>query len=206
MDVHSIREQLRLRTIYDLPLRVTFYARVSTDKYEQANSLKNQMDYFEEMIKSNTKWTYVQGYVDEGISGTSVNKRDSFLKMIYDAKQHKFDFVITKEISRFSRNTLDSIKYTQELLSYGVGILFQSDNINTLYPDFTISKTPSGTIATRFSLFLISLTNPTTINTTPFLPLWGLSHYTASAERCKFIFGEARASWIHEIFTNKAQQ
>ena len=72
---------------------------------------------------------------DEGISGTSTKNRDSFLRMITDAKAGRFDFIITKEISRFSRSTLDSIRYTQELLEHDVGVLFQNDNINTLDSD-----------------------------------------------------------------------
>lgn len=148
MDLYTIRNELNAgRTIYDLNLRVTYYARVSTEKDEQVHSLKNQIEYYSDYIKRNQKWTYVEGYIDEGISGTSVNKRESFLKMISDAKLGKFDFIITKEISRFSRNTLDSIKYTQELLSYGVGVLFQSDNINTLMPDAELRLTIMSSIA-----------------------------------------------------------
>lgn len=135
------------KSIYELPLRVTYYARVSTDKDEQLNSLQNQIKYYSDFITSNKNWTYIEGYIDEGISGTSVNKRDSFLKMIDDAKLGKFDFIITKEISRFSRNTLDSIKYTQELLQNGVGVLFQSDNINTLLPDSELRLTIMSSIA-----------------------------------------------------------
>ena len=123
------------KSIFDLPLRVTFYARVSTDKDEQRGSLENQVQYYTELIQSRPVWTYVPGYVDEGISGTSTKKRDSFLRMIQDAKAGRFDFIITKEISRFSRSTLDSIRYTQELLEHDVGVLFQNDNINTLDPD-----------------------------------------------------------------------
>jgi len=123
------------KTIFDLPLRVTFYARVSTDKDEQLNSLENQVQYYTQFIQEKRNWTYVQGYVDEGISGTSTKKRDSFLRMIADAKAGRFDFIITKEISRFSRSTLDSIQYTQELLEHDVGVLFQNDNINTLDSD-----------------------------------------------------------------------
>ena len=125
----------RGRTIFDLPLRVTFYARVSTDKDEQRNSLENQVQYYTELIHSKANWTYVPGYIDEGISGTSTKKRDHFLQMIEDAKAGRFDFIITKEISRFSRSTLDSIQYTQELLEHDVGVLFQNDNINTLDSD-----------------------------------------------------------------------
>jgi len=148
MDLYEIRNALNSgKTIYDLKLSVTYYARVSTEKDEQAHSLKNQVEYFSGFISRNTNWTYVEGYIDEGLSGTSVTKRESFLKMISDAKLKKFDFIITKEISRFSRNTLDSIKYTQELLSYGVGVLFQSDNINTLMPDAELRLTIMSSIA-----------------------------------------------------------
>jgi len=95
----------------------------------------------------NPKWTYIDGYIDEALSGTSVSKRESFLKMIEDAKRGNFDFIVTKEISRFSRNTLDSIRYTQELLVAGVGVLFQSDNINTLMPDSELRLTIMSSIA-----------------------------------------------------------
>lgn len=136
MNVLWIRNEMRNgKTIFDLPLRVTFYARVSTDKDEQLNSLENQVQYYTELIHSKPNWTYVEGYIDEGISGTSTKRRDSFLRMIADAKAGRFDFIITKEISRFSRSTLDSIKYTQELLEHDVGVLFQNDNINTLDSD-----------------------------------------------------------------------
>ena len=136
MNILKIRNELRNgKSIFDIPLRVTFYARVSTDKEEQLNSLENQVQYFTEFIRSRPNWTYVEGYVDEGISGASTKKRDNFLRMIADAKAGLFDFIITKEISRFSRSTLDSIRYTQELLEHDVGVLFQNDNINTLDSD-----------------------------------------------------------------------
>ena len=136
MNVLRIRNEMRNgKTIFDLPLRVTFYARVSTDKDEQLNSLENQVQYYTELIQSKPNWIYIEGYVDEGISGTSTKKRDSFNRMIADAKAGRFDFIITKEISRFSRSTLDSIQYTQQLLEYDVGVLFQNDNINTLDSD-----------------------------------------------------------------------
>jgi Site-specific recombinases, DNA invertase Pin homologs len=136
MEVRKIRAEMRMgRSIFDLPLRVTFYARVSTEKYEQLSSLENQVQYYTELIQSKPNWIYIEGYIDEGISGTSTKKRDSFNRMIADAEAGRFDFIITKEISRFSRSTLDSIKYTQELLEHNVGVLFQNDNINTLDTD-----------------------------------------------------------------------
>ena len=136
MEVRKIRAEMRNgRSFYDMPLRVTFYARVSTDQDEQINSLENQVQYYTELIQSKPNWRFVPGYVDEGISGGSTKKRDNFNRMIRDAKAGMFDFIITKEISRFSRSTLDSIKYTQELLDYNVGVFFQNDNINTLDTD-----------------------------------------------------------------------
>ena len=114
MDIRRIRAEMAVgRSIFDLPLRVTFYARVSTDQDEQLNSLENQVQYYTELIKSKKNWTFVPGYIDEGISGTTTRRRDDFNRMIRDAKAGLFDFIITKEISRFSRSTLDSIKYTQ---------------------------------------------------------------------------------------------
>ena len=136
MEVRKIRAEMRNgRPFYDMPLRVTFYARVSTDQDEQINSLENQVQYYTELIQSKPNWKFVPGYVDEGISGGSTKKRDNFNRMIRDAKAGMFDFIITKEISRFSRSTLDSIRYTQELLDYNVGVFFQNDNINTLDTD-----------------------------------------------------------------------
>ena len=98
MNVLRIRNEMRNgKTIFDLPLRVTFYARVSTDKDEQINSLENQVQYYTELIQSKLNWTFIPGYIDEGISGTSTKKRDSFLRMIADAKAGRFDFIITWE-------------------------------------------------------------------------------------------------------------
>ena len=125
MDIKKAREDLRKgKTIYDMNLRVGYYARVSTDKDDQLNSLENQQKYFEEMIMENKNWTLTRGYIDEGISGTAVKNRDSFLKMIEDATIGKVDLILTKEISRFSRNTVDSIKYTEYLLKNGVIVYF----------------------------------------------------------------------------------
>ena len=136
MDIIKARQELTLgKTIYDMKLRVVDYGRVSTDKEDQLNSLENQVNYFNDMISAVKNWTHVGSYSDEGISGTQVSKREQFLKMIEDARLGKFDLLVTKEISRFSRNTLDSIHYTQLLHSYGVVVYFISDNIQTINPD-----------------------------------------------------------------------
>jgi len=136
MDIVKARGELVLgKTIYDMNLRAVDYGRVSTDKDDQINSLENQVNYFNDMIDDIKSWTHVGSYVDEGISGTQVRKRDDFLRMIEDARLGKFDVILTKEVSRFARNTIDSISYTQLLLKYGVVVIFISDNINTIYPD-----------------------------------------------------------------------
>ena len=147
MDVHSIRQQMKFKSIYDIPLRATFYARVSSEKDEQLNSLDNQISYYRNFIKKNSNWEFVEGYIDEGLSGMSTKKRENFHNMISDAKAGLFDLVITKEITRFARNTLDSIKYTRDLISYGVGVFFQNDNINTLDEDSELRLTLMSGIA-----------------------------------------------------------
>lgn len=136
MRFYKVREEvLQGKTITSLPLRVVYYARVSTETDEQLNSLDNQIDFFEDYIKSNENWTFIKGYVDEGISGSSVKKRKNFLRMIEDAKAGYFDLIVTKEVSRFSRNLADSIKYIQELMANDVGIYFQSNGLNTYDPN-----------------------------------------------------------------------
>lgn len=148
MDLYTVRNNIMKGVpLQELNLRVCFYARVSTDKDEQLHSLQSQISFFNDYISKVPNWKFVGSYIDEGISGTLVKKREEFLKMNRDAKRHKFDLILTKEISRFSRNTLDSIKYTQELLSNGVGVYFLNDNINTILPDSELRLTLMSSIA-----------------------------------------------------------
>ena len=147
MDIHTARQQLKTRSIYDLPLRVTFYARVSSESDEQLNSLGNQVQYYGDLIRRNRAWTYVDGYIDEGLSAATTKKRENFHRMIDDGKAGLFDLIITKEITRFARNTLDSIQYTRDLLNAGVAVFFQNDNINTLDEDSELRLTIMSGIA-----------------------------------------------------------
>jgi len=147
MDIHEVRQQLRMKSIYDIPLRVTYYARVSSESDEQLNSLDNQIRYYEDLIRKNMAWTFVPGYIDEGLSGISTRKRENFNRMVEEAAEDRFDLIITKEISRFARNTLDSIQFTRQLLSYGVGVFFQNDNINTLDEDSELRLSIMSSIA-----------------------------------------------------------
>ena len=148
MDLYTVRNNIMKGVpLQELNLRVCFYARVSTDKDEQLHSLQSQISFFNEYISKVPNWCFIGSYIDEGISGTQVKKREEFLRMIEDAKRHKFDLILTKEISRFSRSTLDSIMYTQELLSNGVGVYFLNDNINTILPDSELRLTMMSSIA-----------------------------------------------------------
>lgn len=147
MDIFNTRQKLRSCSIYDLPLRVTFYARVSTEKDAQLNSLDNQISFYSNFIQRNPNWEYVEGYVDEGLSAISTDKRENFHRMITDGENGEFDLIVTKEISRFARNTLDSIRFTRELLNHGVAVFFQNDNINTLDEDSELRLTIMSSIA-----------------------------------------------------------
>ena len=147
MDIHDIRQQLRTKSLYDIPLRVTYYARVSSESDEQLNSLGNQIQYYEDFIRRNAAWTFVPGYIDEGLSGISTKRRENFNRMIDDAADDTFDLIITKEISRFARNTLDSIQFTRQLLGCGVGVFFQNDNINTFDEDSELRLSIMSSIA-----------------------------------------------------------
>ena len=127
--------------------RVVAYCRVSTDKDDQVNSLISQKKYFKEYIERNPDWELIDLYVDEGISGTNTKKRLAFNKMIIDAENNRFDLIVTKEISRFARNTLDSIFYTRKLKDLNIGVLFLNDNINTIEPDAELRLTIMSSIA-----------------------------------------------------------
>ena len=123
------------RKIQHTKRKVAAYCRVSTDNEDQANSFESQQRYFRQYIERNSDWELYEVFADEGISGTNTKKRKEFNRMIACAKNGDFDLIVTKEISRFARNTLDSIFYTRDLKKHGVGVIFMNDNINTLDGD-----------------------------------------------------------------------
>ena len=114
-----------------MPLRVAAYCRVSTDREDQAHSLHSQQTYFRAYIEHHDDWALAQVYADEGISGTSTRRREAFNRMVRDADAGKFDLILTKEVSRFARNTVDTLEYTRHLKQNGIGIIFINDNIDT---------------------------------------------------------------------------
>lgn len=128
-------------------LNVAAYCRVSTDKDDQANSFESQKRYFEEYINRNPDWELTEIYADEGLTGTTTKKRKAFNKMISDAHLGKFDRVLTKEVSRFARNTVDTLQFTRELKAINIGVLFMLDNIDTLAPDGELRLTIMASLA-----------------------------------------------------------
>ena len=116
-------------------LRVAAYCRVSTEEEEQQSSYEAQCTYYTDKIMTNPEWTMAGIFADEGITGTSTKKRDDFNRMIRKCRQKKIDLILTKSISRFARNTLDSLKYIRALKELGIGIIFEKENINTLEMD-----------------------------------------------------------------------
>lgn len=112
--------------------RVAAYARVSTEQDEQQNSYEAQIEYYDGYIKSKPEWEFIGIYADEGISGTGVKNRDGFNRMIEDAMNGKIDLILTKSISRFSRNTVDSLSVTRQLKGRGVEVYFEKENISSM--------------------------------------------------------------------------
>lgn len=116
-------------------LRVAAYCRVSTDSEEQLTSYEAQRTYYTDKIMSNPEWTMAGLFADEGITGTSAQKRPEFLRMICQCRQKKIDLILTKSVSRFARNTVDSLKYVRILKELGIAVFFEEQNINTLDAD-----------------------------------------------------------------------
>ena len=128
-------------------LRVAAYCRVSTEEEEQQSSYEAQCNYYTDKIMTNPEWTMAGIFADEGITGTSTKKRDDFNRMIRKCRQKKIDLILTKSISRFARNTLDTIRYTRMLRAMGIGIYFEKENINTLDMDSEMLVTMLGAFA-----------------------------------------------------------
>lgn len=124
--------RIEVRKKENQKIRVAAYARVSTSQEEQLISLEAQKQHYENYIKSHPGWEYVGIYYDEGISGTKTEKREGLLQMLTDCRQGKIDFIVVKSISRFSRNTVDSIQIVRELCGLGIPMYFEKENINTL--------------------------------------------------------------------------
>ena len=128
-------------------LRVAAYCRVSTKEEDQANSYEAQKEYYTDKIMSNPAWTMAAIFADKGITGTSVKKREDFMRMIRHCRQKKIDVVLTKSVSRFARNTVDCLYYTRALKELGIAVIFEKENINSLEEDSELRITLSGAFA-----------------------------------------------------------
>lgn len=134
---HKVRQQVR----------VAAYCRVSTDDEEQLTSYEAQQSYYKNKILSTPNWTFAGIFADEGITGTSARKRPEFLRMIQQCKRKKIDLILTKSISRFSRNTVDCLNYIRMLKALGVAVIFEKENINTLTAESEMMLTLLGAFA-----------------------------------------------------------
>ena len=206
MTLYEMKQELLFgKTIFDLPLRVVYYARVSTEKEEQINSLENQVSFFENYIRKNANWTFIRGYVDEGISGTTSLKREQFMQMIDNSQKDEFDLIVAKEVSRFSRDTIDSLYYTRKLLEYDVCVYFLSDNIITASNDGELRLTIMSSMAqdevrkiserTKFG-FKRAIEKGTVLGTNN---IWGYKK-----EKGKLVIDEMEAPLIRTIFETYA--
>ena len=128
-------------------LRVAAYCRVSTDSDEQLTSYQNQLAYYTDKIMKNPDWTMAGLFADEGITGTSVKSRKEFLRMIRQCRQGKIDLILTKSVSRFARNTVDTLEYTRELRGLGIPVIFEEQNINSIHSESEFLITIHGAFA-----------------------------------------------------------
>ncbi|MDU6200197.1 MAG: recombinase family protein [Flavonifractor plautii] len=128
-------------------LRVAAYCRVSTDSEEQLSSYENQLSYYTEKIMKEPGWTMAGVFADEGITGTSTCKRKEFLRMIRQYRQGKIDMILAKSVSRFACNTVDTLNFTRELRSLGIPVVFEEQNINSIYPESEFLITLHGAFA-----------------------------------------------------------
>lgn len=115
-------------------LNVTYYARVSTENPEQEDSYERQKEHYTQKILANPNWNFVEGYADWGVTGTRADARENFMRMIEDCRAGKIDRILVKSVSRFARNTVDTLNYIRELKDLGISIYFETQNIDTLTP------------------------------------------------------------------------
>ena len=136
-----------MRTDDSKKRNIVIYARVSTEHEAQIYALDNQMDWYDIILQSHPNWNIIAKYIDRGITGTSATKRPQFMKMIEESTDGAFDLIITREVSRFARNTVDTLQYTRQLKKVGVEVYFVEDNIWTFDPDGELRLTIMATLA-----------------------------------------------------------
>ena len=126
---------------------VVYYGRVSSEHEAQLSALENQMQWYDDQTKYHPNWKVVHKYIDEGITGTQAKKRPAFMQMLADAREHKFDLIVTREVCRFARNTVDTLVVTRELKNIGIEVYFVNDNIWTMDGDGELRLSLMATLA-----------------------------------------------------------
>ena len=134
-------------SITPTPRDVVIYARVSTEHEAQLSALENQLDWYKPLLDQHPEWNLIHSYVDEGITVTSASKRPQFMRMLADAQRGEFSLILTREVSRFARNTVDTLQYTRDLKRIGVEVFFINDNIRTFDGDGELRLTIMATLA-----------------------------------------------------------
>ena len=135
------------RSFRDKPCRAVIYGRASTEHEAQVKALENQMQWYDDVARYHPQWNIIKRYIDQGITGTQVYKRDAFMEMLEDAKKHQFDLVVTREVCRFARNTVDALVCVRQLAAMGIEVYFVNDNIWTLDGDGELRLTIMATMA-----------------------------------------------------------
>ena len=135
------------RSFRDKPCRAVIYGRASTEHEAQVKALQNQMQWYDDVARFHPQWNVINRYIDQGITGTQVYKRDAFMRMMEDAKQQKFDLIVTREVCRFARNTVDALVCVRQLAAIGIEVYFVNDNIWTLDGDGELRLTIMATMA-----------------------------------------------------------
>ena len=126
---------------------IVFYGRVSTEHEAQLAALENQMQWYDDQAKYHPNWNVLKKYIDRGITGTQAKKRPAFMEMLEDAKRNKFDLIVTREVCRFARNTVDTLVITRQLKEMGIEVYFVEDNIWTMDNDGELRLTIMATLA-----------------------------------------------------------
>ena len=201
MDLKILRQMLLMQPLSEIALRVAVYTRVSTESKAQINSLGNQQQHYKDFVAKNPKWTLYRIYVDEGTSGVSTKKREAFNQMIDDAAKGKFDIIFTKEISRFARNTLDSIAYTRELLSYNVPVVFENDGIATYDNDSELRLTIMASLAQEESRRLSSRVRFGQNEAVKKQRVFGNNRiFGYTKDKARLVIDENQAAMVRELF------
>ena len=181
---------------------VVIYGRVSTEHEAQLSALENQKDWYKPILAQHPEWTVVKMYVDEGITGTSAKKRPQFMQMIADAKKHKFDMIITREVSRFARNTVDLLNYVRILKECNVNVIFEEQKLETEGLFSEILLTIHGAFAQEESLSISeNVKNGKrkrfALGQAPWSALYG---YRQGEEKGTWIIQEDEAKWVKRMF------